>query len=317
VREGLTVGDVPTRPLEAISLVARNYGDGIVFEEVLLDWFDFLGGRPGEVVIVDAGSPSDTQDVYWELFKRGLIDKLQVIPKTHPEHDHERGFVQLVTAGMIASCPYLLWFNIDTLPYRRGHDGWVEEALGYLERDDVSMIGGAFNNPSKIKDAWDGWYYSDKCSLNLALMKRTTFTTALFEFADDFVKSGFETPNPAVGQERFFMEVAIEHYMKRRRQFSLCRIEDENWTVFHTNTHEMRLKETRARYRARKGIDRYMNLGLETADRRPGKPPHSAKALYYGQSRVRQMIKNVRIDLGATPLGPPWRAIKARIASKD
>jgi len=36
--------------LDQISLVARNYGDGIVLEEVLLDWFDFLGGKPGEVV---------------------------------------------------------------------------------------------------------------------------------------------------------------------------------------------------------------------------------------------------------------------------
>ena len=31
--------------LDQISLVARNYGDGIVFEEVLLDWFDFLASR--------------------------------------------------------------------------------------------------------------------------------------------------------------------------------------------------------------------------------------------------------------------------------
>ena len=31
--------------LDQISLVARNYGDGIVSEEVLLDWFDFLASR--------------------------------------------------------------------------------------------------------------------------------------------------------------------------------------------------------------------------------------------------------------------------------
>jgi hypothetical protein len=62
--------------LDQISLVARNYGDGIVFEEVLLDWFDFLGGKPGEVAIVDAGSDRQTQDIYWKLFQQGLLDKL-------------------------------------------------------------------------------------------------------------------------------------------------------------------------------------------------------------------------------------------------
>jgi len=62
--------------LDQISLVARNYGDGIVFEEVLLAWFDFLGGKPGEVAIVDAGSDRQTQDIYWKLFQQGLLDKL-------------------------------------------------------------------------------------------------------------------------------------------------------------------------------------------------------------------------------------------------
>ena len=34
----------------------------------------------------------------------------------------------------------------------------------------------------------------------------------------------------------------------------LCRTEDEDWTVFHTNTHEEKLREVRERYRARRGI---------------------------------------------------------------
>jgi hypothetical protein len=112
--------------LSEISLVARNYGDGIVFEDVLLDWFDFLGGKPGEVVIVDGGSNAETQAMYWDLFQRGLIDKLQIIQRDHDEHDHERGFIQVHTAAALATKPYLLWFNIDTLPYRKGHDNWLD-----------------------------------------------------------------------------------------------------------------------------------------------------------------------------------------------
>ncbi|NJR39749.1 MAG: hypothetical protein HC781_14160 [Leptolyngbyaceae cyanobacterium CSU_1_4] len=91
--------------LDQISLVARNYGDGVVFEEVLLDWFDFLGGKPGEVVIVDSGSDRQTQEVYWKLFQQGLIDKLQVIRKDHEEHNFDRGYIQIHTAGRSPRSP--------------------------------------------------------------------------------------------------------------------------------------------------------------------------------------------------------------------
>jgi hypothetical protein len=292
--------------LDQISLVARNYGDGVVFEEVLLDWFDFLGGKPGEVVIIDSGSDRQTQEVYWKLFQQGLIDKLQVIRKDHEEHNFDRGYIQIHTAGAIATKPYLFWFNFDTLPYRQGHEGWLEESVGYLDREDVFAVGGSYNLPAKLRDAWDGWYFSPKCSFNFALMKRTTYMTAMYEFAGDYVASGFTGENPAAAtnQSRYLMEVAMEQYIERHQVYVLSKVEDPNWTVFHTNVHEERLQAAREKYRARRDIKRFMNVGFSDES------PDPSKALYYGQPPNR--IKQYGIALSQSVLGDYWRMLKQK-----
>jgi hypothetical protein len=293
--------------LDQISLVARNYGDAIVFEKVLLDWFDFLGGKPGEVVIVDSGSPPETQAVYWDLFQRGLIDKLQVIRKDHEDHNFDRGYIQIHTAAAIATKPYLLVFNIDTLPYRQGHEGWLEEAIGYLDRSDVFAVGGSHNLPAKSSDAWEGWYFSRKCSLNFALMKRTTYMAAMYEFAGDYIASGFTSENPgaATNQSRYLLEVALERYMENHQVFSLCKIEDPNWTVFHTNVHEDRLHAVREKYQARQEIAKYMNAGYSS------EPPIPQNLVYYGQSPQRLgLVKRIKVAFGKSQFGSYWRQLK-------
>lgn len=292
--------------LEQISLVARNYGDGIILEAVLQDWFEFLGGKPGEVVIVDSGSNPETQEAYWKLFQQGKIDKLQIIQPGHEEKNFDRGYIQIHTAAAIATKPYLLWFNVDTLPYRKGHEGWLEESIGYLDRDDVFAVGGSYNMPAKSHDAWEGWYFSRKCSLNFALMKRSIYLAAMYEFAGDYIASGFmgENPAAATGQSRYLLEVALERYIENHQVYSLFKVEDPDWTVFHTNVHEERLAAARVRYRARKDIKLYMNAG------RSAEPPDPAKILYYGQPPNK--IKQLRVSFGQSKLGSQWRALKQK-----
>lgn len=299
--------------LNEISMVVRNLGDGLVFEDVLNDWFRFLGGKPGEVVVVDVGSNAETQAVYWQLFQKGLIDKLQVIKPNHSDNNHERGYVQLYTAGAIASKQYLLWFNIDTLPYREGHDNWLEESINYLDRDDVFAIGGSFNLPSKHHDAWPGWYFSHKCSLNFTLIKRSTFMAAMHEYAGDYIASGFQGENPAeepgTDRGRYLLEIALEEYIKRHNVYTLCKVEDPNWTVFHTNTHEERLQKIREKYLARQDIEQFMNAGFSAAE------PIPDKAMYYGQPPIRiGLVKKLRITFGQSSVGLYWRQLKQKLS---
>jgi hypothetical protein len=294
----------PDEALAEVSLVTANFGNGLVFREILLDWFAFLGGRPGEVVVVDGGSDEATQAVYWDLYREGHIDKLQVIRPEHPDNSRFTCFIQEHTVAAIASKPYVLFFKIDTLPFRRGHDDWLAESLAHLEREEVFAVGGSFNNPSKHHEAWPGWYFSDKCSENFALMKRETFMNAMEEFAGRYLTSGFRGENPAagIGQERYLIEVAFERYIERHGVYTLVRTEDESWTVFHTNVREERLVKVREDYRRRKHVTRYMNAGAaETV----------ARYRYYGIPGP-GLIKELRVRFGASRFGPCWRAIRRR-----
>jgi glycosyltransferase involved in cell wall biosynthesis len=304
--------DKTSNLLSQISMVTANYNESAALTDVLQDWFDFLGGKPGEVVVIDCGSNSETQAVYWKMFQEGMIDKLQLI---HPDNDDfgkEQGYIKEYTAGAISNKPYVLTFKTDTLPYRKGNDGWLEEAIGYLDREEVFAISGSWNLPSMHSDAWPGWYYSKKCSYNFALMKRSTFMAAAHEYANDYILSGFKGENPAVrtGQGRYFIEVAFEKYIERHNLLSLCKIEDPNWSVFHTNTHEELLKETREKYIARQDIEKFLNIGYSD------KEPDYSKAIHYGLPAEKiHPVKRVMILFGKSPLGPYWRNFKAIAAS--
>jgi hypothetical protein len=295
--------------LNQVSLVTANYGEGAVIADVLTDWFEFLGGKPGEVVVIDCGSDQDTQAICWNLFQQGMIDKLQLIHPSSDDFGKEQGYIKEYTAGAIASKPYVLVFKTDTLPYQEGNSDWLIEAIEYLDRDDVFAIGGSCNMPCKHHDAWPGWYFSHKCSYNFALMKRETFMASAHEFANDFILSGFKSENPAAktGQDRFFIEVAFEEYMQRHHLYTLMKIEEENWTVFHTNAHDEQLRQIREKYRARKQIGKYMNSGFSDAAPDPAK-----NLLYYGHP-PESLAKRVRAAFGNSSFSPYWRSFKQQL----
>ncbi|MEG3847408.1 hypothetical protein QT971_08410 [Microcoleus sp. herbarium19] len=288
--------------LSEVSMVSANFGNGLAYREILLDWFKFLGGKPGEVIVVDGGSDSDTQKVYWELYQEGLIDKLQLIAPHHQENDKDRCFVQEYTAAAIASKPYVLNFKIDTLPYREGHENWLEEAIDYLERDEIFAVGGAFNRTFKHFEAWPGWYFIQACTLNFSLMKRSTFVAAMEECAGEYIASGFEGENKF---GRFLLEGTFIEYMEAHNQYTLCKVEDPSWTVFHTNAQDEYLQEVRAKYLAREDVKTFMNPCL-TKD--------ISQFLYYGKPPVRSStFKRMRMAFGETKLGGYWRELKKNL----
>lgn len=292
--------------LDQISLVSANFGDGQVIPDVLQDWFRFLGGKPGEVVVVDGGSDHDTQQVCWDLFTQGVIDKFQVIQSYHPENRRDACYVQEYYAGALASKPNVLFCKMDTLPFREGHDDWLAQAIGFLTRNDTFAFGGSFNLPQINHPAWEDYYFCNFCSLNFALMEHENFMAAMDEFAHDFILSGFTGENPA-GQEsgRYLIESAFSEYMKHHGCYTLAKTEDETWTVFHTNVHGAKLAQVREEYYARRNVTGFMNMNFDSMGERPfwrrhyGQPPPGA-------------IRKLRIRFGYSRMGPPWRKLKKR-----
>jgi hypothetical protein len=291
----------PQIALSQVSLVAANFGNAQTFADVLGDWFKFLGGKPGEVVVVDGGSDASAQAVYWQLFTAGKIDKLQIIRPTHPDNHKDLCFIQEHTAGAIASKPYLLFFKSDTLPFRQGHEDWLGHALEYLDREDTFAVGGSFNVPSKHHEAWPGWYFSHKCSENFALMKRENFMKAMEEFAGEYISSGFRGESPAqkTRQARYLVEVAFEQFIRKHQKFTLVKVEDPTWTVFHTNAAGADLAKVRQDYLARRNVEKYMNARINN---------RIWGGCYYGKPALRW--DHFKWSLSESPIGPAIRAVK-------
>jgi hypothetical protein len=294
--------------LEQISLLTASFGDGVVLRDALEDWFEFLGGRPGQVVVADNGSDPATQQACWDCYRDGLIDKLLLVTQDHCDTGRDLNYIIEHTAPAIATKPYLLFFKIDTLPFREGNDNWIIRALDHLERDDTFAVGGSFNVDSRDHDAWPGWYFSHKCSENFSLMKRDRFIAAMEQYAGSYISSGFRGSAPTLhsDEQHYFIELALESYMKKHGLFTLVRMEDADWTVFHTNVHDDRLAKVREKFRARRGVDRFMNAQNFTA-----KFPHGA---YYGRPNPISLLKRARIAAGASAAGPFLRSLK-RLAS--
>ncbi|NJP11160.1 MAG: hypothetical protein HC866_18185 [Leptolyngbyaceae cyanobacterium RU_5_1] len=85
--------------------------------------------------------------------------------------------------------------------------------------------------------------------------------------------------------------------------------------MFHTNTHDERLQQTREKYLARKDIHQYMNCGYGDEEWDFVKLGRLVK--YYGLPEVEiSPIKRLQIEFGASPFGVYWRSFKHKMRLK-
>lgn len=216
--------------LNDLSLIVRSENQPIS-ESCLLEWFQFLGGKPAEVVLVDYGSSLEVQQGYWKLFLNKQVDKLQLSQLPVPGASSTPQHIQLYNAGAVACKSYLLWVNVcDPLP--EGCDeNWLEEAIGYLNQNKAIAITTGTRKSLECAEPSQGWYCSDQCNLNFALMKRSVFIAATDEYAGDYITAGFTGQNPATAENREeeMLQVALEKYGQRHNLHSFCKLGSANW----------------------------------------------------------------------------------------
>jgi len=294
--------------LDQLAIVTANFADGLVLGDVLEDWFGFLGGRPGQVVLLDNGSDPATQSACWQCYQSGMIDKLLLVKAGHCDAGRDINYIAEHTAPAITTKPYVLFFKIDCLPWRKGHDQWLVEAMHHLERPDTFAVGGSFNCVARHHEAWDPkWYFAHKCSENFALMKREHFVAAMEEAMGGYISSGFrgESFVKSEDEQHYLIELAFERYMQKHGRYTLTRVEDETWTVFHTNVHNDLLERVRQDFHERRGVKRFMNAANFTAEF-----PHG---VYYGRPSPHSWHKRLRIAIGSSAFGAAWRSVKRSV----
>lgn len=249
----------PAKPWESITLAMSGFGDAGAHRHVLQDWFEFLGGRPAEVVYVDGGSKPATGRALQAMLHDGLIDKLELLNPASWENSFHRCYIQEYQAGALATRPYICFVKPDMLPMRRGFDGWLFEDLTLLERPEVFAVTTThLIDPPMRREAGHNVY--DFNSLNFSLMKRSSFHAAMRGQIGDFIDRGFrgEFPSHIRCEEKFrraLIEWAWQQHCTDNKLVTLARPESHDWTIFHINKYGRKLLEYRRHFRARHGIE--------------------------------------------------------------
>jgi hypothetical protein len=230
---------------------------------MLRDWLQFIGQRPYEIVVTDGGTSPDVFGAYAELFHEGLIDKLYVMQPSHPENTRQTCFIQEYYAGVMASGDYLLFVKPDTIPYRRGHDGWLQEYIELLTGDPkLFAVTGSSPGPGFLGEITSRFWCLEHTSENFALLKRQHHVSAM-QACVAFWRSGWRGENPfaRIGPvaARCMIESAWDCYCRHHGLRVLMQKEDDTWSVFHTNARGAELLRLRKRVRERVGLDCFYN----------------------------------------------------------
>lgn len=246
-----------------LTLSMSGFGATRATRRVILDWFEFLGGRPGEVVYVDGGSDRASMSRLVALVQDGLIDRLELLNPAHFENDFHRCYIQEYRSGLIASNAYVMFVKLDTLPFRSGRDSWLDDDLRTLDDPRVFAItlGHLIAPPLGTHE---GYLSHDFASLNFSLMKRESFMQAMRGEIGAFIDSNFRAEFPAhircdEKYRRALIEWAWQSHCKRHGLVTLSRPESHEWTIFHLNKSGGKLLSLRDRYRARDGVDLFFD----------------------------------------------------------
>ena len=267
-----------------------TYSTGsIMVREVLEDWLSFLGGRPKQIVF--AVSPSDNPaPIYNELLAEGLIDDIVYVDlrgRSVQETDAEATRAAIEAA----KTEWILFTKLDTLPYRKGHEHWLDEAMQIIKKHNCLGLTGSF--PSLDMQSLEaGYSKTQKLSNNFAILQRSQW----LEILDTYVGKNFDgllTQNPVYTKDylRFTTEAAIEAFLQDNQQYMLVRQETPEWTVFHINVWGKKLRHVRDRYLARENILPYLNTG------KPQAIGYHPWEVYYGYPKPR-LLKRIRNFVG-------------------
>ncbi len=258
--------------------------------EVLEDWLHFLGGRPKHVLF--AVTPSvDPPPIYEELHREGLIDRILYLDaggRSVREVDSDA--LRLIIDA--APTEWVLLFKLDTLPYRRGNENWLDEALDRVMKHQLFGMTGGFPIKNLIP-LEDGYSTTQKYSNNFSMFRRSAWLNVINSAVGDGGDKSAENHSRFQGDElRYLNEYVIETHMEQTGKRMLVKHDTRDWSVFHVNVWGEALRKVRIPYQKRRGVKRFFNTGKPL--RRPIRYPWQE---YFGYPRP-PMVKLMRIVLG-------------------
>jgi hypothetical protein len=232
----------------------------ILVREVLGDWFSFLGGKPGQVIF--AVSPcADPPPVYEELRLDGLIDQI-IYLEPNGRSIYELDAEGIRVAIEAANTDWILLAKLDTLPFREGHESWLDNAIQAIQHFNCLGLTGAGSAYYDVQKAEKPYSKIQKFSNNFSIIKRKDW----LNIQDTYIGRNFDGPlmqdaKFSGAMIRVANEEAIETFLRDNQCYMLVRWQTLPWSVFHVNVWGENLRQIRELYIARKNVKPYLFTG--------------------------------------------------------
>lgn len=313
-----SMGAKNARVLDRLSLAISGFQGAGAIRIVLEDWIEFLGGRPAEVVYVDGGSGPETLRELADAKASGLIDVMDLTPPDAWENHRDRCYIQEYRAGALCTKELILFVKLDTLPFRRGVDEWLEEEAAALDDPGVFAISlpGAPAPISRYLGVRGKYQVSDFVSLCFALMKRSEFERSSREQMGEFIDSGFRSEYPAQiaarpdvtpGLRRALVELMWTEHCRRHNQVALARLQSAEYQINHVNVWGPALLPLRADFRNREDVDPSLNrIG-------PYKGPRSPTRRLFADVEAVVRVLRMRVGLRKPRPGEITQSLGTRL----
>jgi hypothetical protein len=243
--------------LNNITLCTFSTGHTMV-REVLEDWFDFLGGKPGQVIFATLQNPPQ---IYEELLTERLVDQI-IRLESNNRSIYEVDPEGIRAAVEAAKTDWVLLVKLDTLPFRIGNENWLNEDMRAVQEFNCLGLTGSGSTYYEIHLAKPPYSKIQCFSNNFSILKRKDWLS----IQDTYIGKNFDGPllqDPKFKGDdiRGSNEEAITTYLREKGQYMLVRWQTMEWSVFHVNVWGEKLKKVRELYLERKGVERYLFSG--------------------------------------------------------
>lgn len=231
----------------------------IMVREVLNDWLFFIGNQPRELIF--SVSPKDNPPVIYEQLKaERIIDKIIYLEtENRSVGEIEPHGIRLAIES--ATTEWILLVKLDALPFRKGHENWLKDAIDAIEKYDCFGLTGS-GTYHDIKPLDSNYGKIQKYSNNFSLFQRDNWLKIHDEYIGKDFNQNWVLESEFTGPKlRFATEGAVEDFLEKNSQHMLVRLESPNWSVFHVNVWGEQLQKVRQAYLNRENITPYLNQG--------------------------------------------------------
>jgi hypothetical protein len=219
---------------------------------VLRDWIEFLHFKPTDISLYTPFSEHDIQ----QHLQLDWGDAVVNIVSPLPGEDIREGETQILHR-LVLGCKtdVFVTVNLDTLPYRAGHDVWFEEIYDQIFHQEVMFFTGCgllFRKDIPI--AGQPFLKTQRFSNNFAVIRKDTWLHHMYRYKP-------EQLDPEA--QRYFTEWAIEEGCHQDQRYGLRRYNSSDWRVFHVQQWDEKLLQTREKFQLGKNIQPYFNRYFE------------------------------------------------------